>query len=307
MSFFRNLTCFRLSPGAVPTIEQLVDGAGQHRAREPGPLELATRGFMSPFGADDDRLTFASDPYVLVQSQEQSRIIPSAVIARELDKRIKVIVDAQGRRPGAKERKRLKEEVVTDLLPRAFINARSTSAYLDRKEGWIVVDTASRKSAESAVSLVREALGRFPAVPLAPKESPRNIMTQWLIDGRLPESLALSDEVELRDPAEAGAIWRGRRQDLESDEVREHLKAGKQVFQLGLVYADRISFVLSEDLSIRKLKMLDIVLDSLAEANAEDATAERVACFNLMVRELSVLLAALARIFGIERPSERDA
>ena len=101
---------------------------------------------------------------------------------------------------------------------------------------------------------VREALGRFPATPMAPEESPRVLMTDWLMGGKLPDGLALGDECELRDPAEAGAVVRCRRQDLESDEVREHLKSGKQVFQLGLVFDDRMSFVLGEDFVVRKLQ-----------------------------------------------------
>jgi hypothetical protein len=88
-------------------------------------------------------------------------------------------------------------------------------------------------------------------------------MTDWLIHGKLPKGLALADECELRDPAEAGAVVRCRRQDLESDEVREHLKSGKQVFQLGLVFDGRVGFVLGEDLVVRKLRFLDQVLDSL--------------------------------------------
>ena len=70
------------------------------------------------------------------------------------------------------------------------------------------------------------------------------------------ELLVLGDECELRDPAEAGAVVRCRRQDLESDEVREHLKSGKQVFQLGLEYDERVSFVLGEDLTVRKLRFV---------------------------------------------------
>jgi recombination associated protein RdgC len=131
-------------------------------------------------------------------------------------------------------------------------------------------------------------------------------MTGWLIDGKLPPGLALGEECELRDPAEAGAIARCRRQDLESDEVREHLKSGKQVFQLGLVFEDRMSFVLGEDLVVRKLKFLDVVLDTLGEQNAESKQAELDAVFALMTLELKNLFERLDQWFGIPRPGERD-
>ena len=140
------------------------------------------------------------------------------------------MTEKAGKPVGSRERKRLKDEVLTDLLPRAFTRLSKRNAYLDTENGWLVVDTASRKAAESRVSLIREALGSFPAAPLAPDESPRVLMTDWLAHGKLPPGLALGDECELRDSGDGGAAVRCRRQDLESDEIREHLKSGKQVF-----------------------------------------------------------------------------
>jgi recombination associated protein RdgC len=127
-----------------------------------------------------------------------------------------------------------------------------------------------------------------------------------LIHGKLPESLVWGDECELRDPVEAGAIVRCRRQDLESDEVREHLKSGKQVFQLGLVLDERIAFVLGEDLTIRKLRFLDVVLDELGEESSESAHTELDARFALMTLELKRLLEKLDEWFGLPRPDGRE-
>ena len=199
----------------------------------------------------------------------------------------------------------MKDEVLTDLLPRAFVRSSRQFAYLDLAQGWIVIDTASRKNAEEAVSQVRDAVGRFPATPLAPEESPRALLTQWLSSGKLPANLVLGDECELRDPAESGAIVRCRRQDLELDEIKEHLKSGKQVFQLGLEFDDRISFVLGEDLVIRKLRFLDIVLDEIDESSLESIRAELDATFTLMTGEIRRLLAALESWFTIKRPTDQ--
>ncbi|MEO7326499.1 MAG: recombination-associated protein RdgC [Dokdonella sp.] len=307
MAWFKNLRVFLLPMKFEITAEVLLEHCAGHPAREPGPLEVETMGFASPFGTDDPRIGHVADPYVLLKAQTHSRMLPASVVSRELDKRVKETSARESRRVGGKERKRLKEEIVSELLPRAFISTRAFSGVLDRTNGWVIVDTSSRPAAESFVSLMRETLGRFPAAPPAPEESPRALMTDWLIKGTLPNGFVLGDEVELRDPAEAGAIWRGRRQDLESDEVKEHLKAGKQVFQLGLEFAERLSFVLSEDLSIRKLRMHDVVLDALSESASESSDAELIAQFGLMSLEINALLKALTDIFGLQQPAERDA
>jgi recombination associated protein RdgC len=269
-------------------------------------MELATRGFVSPFGRDSEELTHQIGAFILTTIGGEDRLLPSVVVNEELGIRLAKIAAKTGRRVGAKERKQLKEDVISEFLPRAFIRPSRLSAYLDTEQGWLVIDTASRKAAEEAVDQFRSALGRFPAVPAAPENSPRTVMTDWLIHGKLPNGLALADECELRDPAEAGALVRCRRQDLESDEVREHLKSGKQVFQLGLVFDDRVGFVLGEDLVVRKLGFLDQVLDALDEDAVESVQAEIDARFALMSLELRRLLDNMDDWFGLPRPGNSE-
>jgi recombination associated protein RdgC len=303
--WFRNLTLFRFSESSAKTLKNLESRLAGHRLRPCGPLELATHGFLSPYGRDEDVLVHRVGAYALLVVGREDRLLPNSVVGDELAARLKKIAEKEGRKIGSKERKRLKEEVLTDLLPRAFTKVSRTCAYLAVKSGWLAVDSASRKAAEEATSQLREALGSFPAVPMAAEESPRALMTDWLIRGKLPEGLVLGDECELRDPAETGAVVRCRRQDLETDEVREHLKSGKQVFQLGLIFEDRLGFVLGEDLTVRKLRFLDQVQDELGETTAESAVAELDAVFALMTLELERLLAKLESWFGLPRPKDK--
>ena len=303
--FFRNLSLFRFSPATSSDLAQVETALDQHRLRPCGPIEMMTRGFVSPFGRDSDELVHRAGDFTLFTVGGEDKLLPSSVVNDELANKLAEITEKEARRVGARERKRLKDEVLTDLLPRAFVRSSRQFAYLDLAQGWIVIDTASRKSAEEAVSQVRDAVGRFPATPLAPEDSPRALLTQWLASGKLPANLVLGDECELRDPAESGAIVRCRRQDLELDEIKEHLKSGKQVFQLGLTFDDRIDLVLGEDLVIRKLRFLDIVLDEIDESSLESARAELDATFLLMTGEIRRLLEALESWFNIKRPTDQ--
>lgn len=301
--FFRNLTLFRFSPAVAEDLKRLDEALGEHRLRPCGPLEMGTRGFVPPVGRGDDvPMTHVVKACTLITVGGEEKLLPSAVVNDELQRKVQKIAEEEGRKVGGRERKRIKEDLLTELLPRAFVRSSRMSAYVDCKNGWLVLDTASRKSAENALTQVREALGSFPAVPLAPEEGPRVLMTDWLANGNLPGGLVLGDECELRDPATAtGAIARCRRQDLDAEEVKEHLRNGKQVFQLGLVFDDRISFVLGEDLVLRKLKFLDAVLDELGDSQ-QDAAAEMDARFALLTLELERLLAKLEEWFGLPRP-----
>ena len=303
--WFRNLTLFRFSEHAAKALKSLDTKLAEQRLRPCGPLELSSQGFISPYGRAEETLSHLVGPFALVTIAREDRLLPSSVVNDELAARLKKITEKEGRKVGSKERKRLKDEILTDFLPRAFIRLSKLNAYLAVKEGWVVLDTASRKAAEEALSKFREAAGSFPAVPMAAEESPRALMTDWLIRGKLPKGLVLGDECELRDPAETGAIVRCRRQDLETDEVREHLKSGKQVFQLGLVFEDRISFTLGEDLTVRKLRFLDQVQDELGETDRDSSLAELDAIFALMTLELERLLAKFEEWFGLPRPNDK--
>ncbi len=303
--FFRNLTLFRFSPAVAADLARLDTALDEHRLRPCGPQEMFTRGFVPPVGrGEGEPLTHSVKQCTLFTVGGEDKLLPAQVVNEELHRKVQKIVEEEDRKVSGRERKRLKEDLLLELLPRAFVRQSRMAAYVDKANGWLVLDTASRKSAENALSQTRDALGSFPAVPLAPEEAPRVLMTDWLASGNLPAGLTLGDECELRDPATAtGAIARCRRQDLDAEEVKEHLRNGKQVFLLGLTFDERISFVLGEDLVIRKLKFLDVVLDEMADSQA-DAHAEMDASLALLTLELARLLGKLEEWFGLPRPAE---
>ncbi len=302
--FFRNLTLFRFSPSVASALDGLEPALAAHALRPCGPLEVATRGFVSPFGPDSEVLSHTVGKATLVTLGSEEKLLPAAVVNAELGKRLRKEAARRGRPVGGRQRRAIKAEVLDTLLPQAFVRPSSLNAYLDAGNGWLVLVTASRKAAEAALTALREALGSFPAQPLAATQTPRALMTDWLADGKLPSGLAMGDECELRDPA-GGAVIRCRKQELESSEVRAHLKRGKQVFQLGVRFEDRMDFVLGEDLVIRKLRFLDVVQDSLDADGRESAEAELDARFALMALELERLFAGLQQWFGLERPDAK--
>lgn len=300
--FFRNLTLFRI-PASV--CEGLADQAALeaslsgHALRDCGPLEMQSHGFVSPHGRTGTELTHRVGDFTLIALGQQAKILPSAVVAEFLAERIAEVQEREDRRVGARERKRLKEAVTTELLARAFIRPSRVQAYIDHVQGWLVIDTASRKVAEDVVTALREALGTLPVMPMAPEESPRACLTGWLVKDDPPAPLTWGDECDLRDPIEAGATVTCRRQDMATDEVRDHLKAGKQVFRAGFDFDERMTLVLGEDLTVRKLRFLDTVLDEIGEGATESARAELDARFALMTLELRRLLAWIDETFGV--------
>lgn len=300
--YFRNFTLFRFPAQNAAKLVALDEKLSQHPLRSCGPLELSTRGWVSPFGRGSEVYAHGSGTYQLLSLGGEDKLLPAAVINQSITQKMEKLEAQRGRPVGGRERKKLKDEVLMDLMPRALARPSRLQGYLDTASGWLLVDTASRKAAEGFVSKLREALGSFPAVQAEAEESPRAAMTEWLIDKALPDGFTLGDECELKDSADRGAIVRCRRQELESDEVREHLKSGKQVTQLALVFEDRMRFVLDENLALRKFKFLDVVTEQLEKDDRDSVRAELDACFALMSREMAGLLLALEKIFGVRQP-----
>jgi len=301
--FFRNLTLFRFSPSVAPLLNRDYAQLVRHKLRAPGPLEVQTIGFVSPYGPDSQVLLRSDESFQWFTLGREQRLLPANVVNTEINKRLHAEAERRARPVGGRQRRAIRNEVLDVLLPQAFVQATRINAYLDRDRGWRVIDTASYKIAEMVLTKLREALGSFPAVPLAPNNPPRLLMTEWLANGRLPGGLFLGDECELRDPASRATVI-CRQQELESGEVHQHLKQGKQPFRLGLQFGDRASFVLGEDLVIRKFRFLDIVQDSIDHGDGADSVyAELDARFALMAREIQPLLDSLEEWFGLERPS----
>lgn len=289
--FFRNLTLFRF-----PTSLDLTDLETQLAtcALKPvGLLELSSRGFVAPMGQHHEGLEHAIDGTYWLTVGGEDKLLPGAVVNDLLQKKLAAIEEKEGRRPGGRTRKRLKEDLVAELLPRAFVRPVRSDALLDTKLGVIVVDTSSRKNAEAVVSEVRRALGSFPALPVNAEVAPRAILTGWIAGDALPEGLSLGDECELRDPSDSGAVVKVQRMELSGEEIAKHLEAGKQVTRLALVLDDHVSFVLGEDLVIRKFKLLDGAVDQLESSEREDVRAELEARFALMSGEFRRLFLVL--------------
>lgn len=306
---FRNVTLFQF-----PVASRLQERSWKldDCALKPvGPLELSSRGFVSPYGRGDDRLAAAQGHALWLAVGGEDRMLPGSVVNDLLAKKLEAIEKAEGRKPGGRARKRIRDELVTDLLPRAFVKPSRVDAVLLFDQGLLAIDTASRKVAESVVGEIRRCLGSFPALPLNAELSPRAVLTDWLGywtppavgelrgDSPIPDGLMVADEAQLADPVDRGATVKLARQELGSEEVAKHLEAGKQCTRLALTLDDHASFTLGEDLVLRKFRLLDGALCQLDSIDREDLAAELDARLALFAGELTRVWAALKPAFKI--------
>lgn len=319
--FFRNLTLYRFADGVVPRDPAVIEAAlAKVPLKKISAVESVKRGFISPWGRHDERLLMTDDHAHMFVLGGHEKVMPPAAIAEAVQKRCDEAERLTGQEPIFSEKKALRDEVHARMLAQAFVKPVRTRAYLDVERGWLVIDTASRAPAEAVVAHLRSAFGSFQCTPAVASESPRRLMTAWLITGtiplvgrspdqQVPEGIAFGEDCDLRDPADKSRKWSGRRCDPEED-AREHLSAGLQVERLQLLWTppgkdeEHLTFNLDANLVVRGLHFTDQAVEQISEddrtAAAESGTAGAVD-FVLMNRELALLLAKLEDVFRIER------
>ena len=94
----------------------------------------------------------------------------------------------------------------------------------------------------------------------------------------------------MKSPEEDGAIVRLKQQELTADEVMRHLDTGKQVTKLAMMYQDRVTFIMQDDISLKRVKFTEIVKEQTDDIPSEDKLAKLDADFTLMTAEFSELL-----------------
>lgn len=300
--WFRNLQCYRLPRAWRVSADELEEQLGGRRFQPCGSQDLEVRGWASPTG--DDSLVHRVGGQWLIALGVEQRLLPASVVKQEAAERAEELALQQGYKPGRKQMKDLREEITREFLPRAFTRRRKVFVWIDPVDGWLGIDAPSQTRAEDVLEVLRQTLDSLPLALLRTERSPTAAMADWLAGGEAPAGFSIDDDCELRSVTDERAAVRYVRHSLDGDEVRGHLAGGKMPTRLALTFDDRVSFILTEKLEIKRLDFLDVVKESLEAADTEDAQALFDAGFALMSGELRRLLPALLEALGGETVAE---
>ena len=301
--WFRNLYLYRFQKPFTTDAVTLNEKLAALPFVPCGSLETERVGWVAPLGRNGSELVHAAGSMMMVCLRKQQRVLPAAVVKEEVDERAAVIEAEQGRDVGRKERRDLRDQVTTEFLPKAFTRSRNTYAYIDPQRGWLIVDTATAGVAEALSEALRECIGSLPIAPPQVEEAPAMVMSAWVRTGEPVTGFEIADSCEMRSTGDDGGVVRCSGQDLGAEEVLAHLDAGKQVVRLAVSWGDRLSCVIGEDLTVRRLRFGDELLDAADDAGGDDAAAGFDADFALMTGAVGEFVDALLEAFGGEQGS----
>jgi len=294
---FKNLTVYRIGPTWSASLDQVAASLEGARFVPPGLTEPMSAGWVAPRG--DGHLALAENVggQWLLRLMIEQRVLPGAVVKRRTAERAQAIEQETGRKPGRKQTKEIKEQVVLELLPLAFTKQATVNVWIDPKQRLLMIDAGSPTRAGQVITQLVKALADFSVAPLQTAQSPAAVMSDWLASGDPPAAFSVDRDCELKASDESKAVVRYARHPLDPDEVRRHLVAGKQPTRLALTWQGRVSFVLTDALQIKKLDFLEGVVD-MARAEHQDEAFDADAAIG--TGELQRLIPELVEALGGE-------
>jgi recombination associated protein RdgC len=305
---FKNACFFRVADDFVlPDLAALERVLHKARFVPCGPTQPESSGWVAPRGNKSKVLAEMVGGHLILKQCTEKRAVPSSALKSAVDEKVeRYKAETGNERVPAKLKKEFKEEVLLDLLPRAFSKRITTLLWIDPGSKLLVVDAGSLAAADRIVSSLLAALlevpGAGPALDLQlvhTQSSPAASMAHWLSSREAPWRFTVDRDCELKAPDEQKSAVRYSRHTLEIDEVAQHIAAGKVPTQLAMTWNERVSFVLSEAGQLRRLKMLDVVVKEAKDSAGKDDEGFDTNTA-ILTGELSALIPDLLEALGGE-------
>lgn len=254
-----------------------------------GPTDQKSIGFVPPRG-EGEALFEEHDGGTLLAVMIETKSVPASAVQRGLEEAVKSIEQATGRKPGKKEKRGLKEEIVLSLLPVAFPKQTKVHVWVD-KSGLLLIDNTSAPKVDDVITLLIRGMPDGVVIEeLNTAESAGTLMTRMLLDDDLSD-LVVGKELLLEACDESAAKVKYTNHALHIEEIRAHIAQGKRPASLALSN-DSLSFTLTDSLQLKKIQVDDeVVLASKDRGTDFDAslfivTRAIVDTVNVLIEEL---------------------
>ncbi len=302
---FKNALIYRIEHWDAPTLTEIDARLATAPFIECGATQPESSGFVPPRGDKHAALAESVGGQIVLRICTETKAVPGSVVKTQIQAELDKIEAETGRRPKGKRVKELKEAVVHALLPRAFPKRSETLVWIDPAGRTVWVGAGSTKKADTVVTRLIELLGGGLKLALLQTAlAPATAMAAWLQSKEAPSGFSIDRECELKQPDSEKATVRYARHTLDIDEVGEHIAQGKLPTQLAMTWQGRVSFVLTEALTLKKIDLLDGVLEGagIDAANqgrgANDGEGGFDADVAIATGELRQLLPALVEALG---------
>lgn len=288
MPWFKNAIIYQLNNDTLLNKEAIENAVKALRFTPCGSLDNTKMGWVSPYH-DSEQNHFMVDMqgHLLLRIKKETKILPNPVIKQALLEKSNKQELALNRKLTKNEKASLKDEVMIDLIPRAFSKYNHYWLWIDTHNQRIIVDCSSFTQAEDILAILRKELGSLALTPLSIEKPLEKVMTTWVKEKLIFPPLKLGDEAELKDPLEGNGIIRCKNQDVTSDEIQIHIDSGKWVTKMKIIDEQGINFIVNADLTFKRIKFDSVILDENEDIGHEELDKRLEADFFIMSTTLS--------------------
>ena len=287
-------------PSDVATVEAALDAA---RFVPCGSSQEKAVGWLEPRGIAHGPLVEIIGGQWLFKLMMEVKVVPGSVVKRKVEEQVAHIEATTGRKPGKKEKKELSEDARLALLPMAFSKQSSVQVWVDPQAGLLMTDAGSQAKADEVMTWLIKAVDGLAVSLINTQVSPAAAMATWLSTKEAPPDFTVDRECELKAPDESKAVVRYTRHALDTDEVAQHIAMGKMPTRLALTWNDRVSFVLTEALQLKKIAFLEGVFEGNTASPGDGKADNFDTDVAIATGELQGLIPDLIEALGGEMPS----
>ena len=290
---FKNVMVYRIAPGWTADLVKIEAALDKERFAECGASQEMSMGWTEPRNVANGPLLESIGGQLILKLMFESKAVPSSVIKRKSEERLAQIEATTGRKPGKKERKEISEDVKLSLLPMAFTKRGAVLVWIDPAAQVLVIDAGSQGRADEVITALVKAIDGFGVLQINTAISPATAMANWLTTQEPPAGFSIDRECELKAADESKSVVKYARHALDIDEVRQHVADGKLPTKLAMTWDDRVSFMLTEGLQIKKVTFLDGVFDGTSQEKEDGFDADAAISTGEMRQMIPDLLLAL--------------
>lgn len=309
---FKNALLFRINDDWVaPSLAAIEEALGMTAFVECGSSERESAGWAPPRGEKHGALVESVAGQLIMKLMVECRVLPKSVVDKEVNKRCEVLMQQRGStRIGKLEKREIKELVEAELLPMAFTKCGATTMWINPLDKFIVVDAGSMGKADRLITLLIKAMAdvgndiTISGVHTA--TSATAAMASWLMEQEPPVGFSVDRECELRSCDDSKAAVRYANHALDIQEVIDHIKEGKEPTKLAMTFDERVSFVLTSELSLKKVTFSSVSRTDAAEKDDGFDATVAIATGELN-RLIPAILLALGGQVEIGKPASEPA
>lgn len=262
---FKNLTAFQIDiTDNRKFVRELQNSLEKYQHAPLGEFDLKNAGWASirdGEGKDSGGwLLYKYQSYILLNLAIEKRSVPKSVLVKKVKELAAAFENENGYAPGRKQIKKLAEEALETLIPRAFPITKYTRVIIDLNEGFVLVDSVSAPVVDEVVKALLKTDDTIQLSSLDFTLSASDLMEDWILNGP-PTGITIDDSAAFVGAAKRTVTLKNVNIDGEPEvdsarpvDASELIQNGMHPSALAITINDDLSAIFTADAGLKSIK-----------------------------------------------------